>query len=485
MIYYVLVLFCQKTAEIYIPLSLNCKYMMNQNSSGFLSSIPMVTKNLIIINLLFWVASLVLPKVGIDLVQLFGLHFPGVKDFYPFQFVTYMFMHDTHSFAHVFFNMFGVYMFGRVLENVWGPKRFLIFYMVTGIGAGITQELVWLYSVHSFASANGVTLVQLVAGDPSLNYLITIGASGSVFGILLAFAMLFPNVPLYLMFIPIPIKAKYFVIFYGLAELFMGVANNGGDSVAHFAHLGGFPFLQYLQVPSSPELLLYRPWTIITYMFTHFDFLHILFNMLWLYWFGGLFLTFFSERQLGGLYLLGGIAGAVLFLVAYNIFPYFRTVAAYSYLMGASASVMAIVFAVSFYRKDLEIGLFLIGRIKLIYLALFTFVIDLLAITSTNAGGHIAHIGGALFGIWFAARIKEGKDLTAPMNRLLDWVVNLGKRKPKMRVTYKRPETDYEYNARKHRETVDLDAILDKLKRSGYESLSAEEKKKLFDASKK
>ena len=95
------------------------------------------------------------------------------------------------------------------------------------------------------------------------------------------------------------------------------------------------------------------------------------------------------------------------------------------------------------------------------------------------------YIGGALFGIWFAARIKEGKDLTAPMNRLLDWVVNLGKRKPKMRVTYKRPETDYEYNARKHRETVDLDAILDKLKRSGYESLSAEEKKKLFDASKK
>ncbi len=116
-------------------------------------------------------------------------------------------------------------------------------------------------------------------------------------------------------------------------------------------NLSGFPFLQYLQMPSSPELLLYRPWTIITYMFTHFDFLHILFNMLWLYWFGGLFLTFFSERQLGGLYLLGGIAGAILFLVAYNIFPYFRSVAAYSYLMGASASVMAIVFAVSFTGK--------------------------------------------------------------------------------------------------------------------------------------
>ena len=175
-------------------------------------------------------------------------------------------------------------------------------------------------------------------------------------------------------------------------------------------NIPGISFLQYLQMPSSPELLMYRPWTVITYMFTHFDFLHILFNMLWLYWFGGLFLTFFSERQLGGLYLLGGIAGAILFMLAYNIFPYFQTVASSSYLMGASASVMAIVFAVSFYRKDLEINLFLIGRIKLIYLALFTFVIDLLAITSENAGGHIAHIGGALFGIWFAMRIKEGTD---------------------------------------------------------------------------
>lgn len=246
-----------------------------------------------------------------------------------------------------------------------------------------------------------------------------------------------------------------------------------------------FSFLQYLQVPSSPELLMYRPWTIFTYMFTHFEFLHILFNMLWLYWFGGLFLNFFSERQLGGLYLLGGVAGAALFMVAYNLFPHFQTVASSSYLMGASASVMAIVFAVSFYRKDLEINLLLIGRIRLIYLALFTLVIDLLAITSDNAGGHIAHIGGALLGIWFASQIGKGKDLTAPMNRLLDWVANLGKRKPKMHVTYRRTETDYDYNARKHHENVDLDAILDKLKRSGYESLSADEKRRLFDASKK
>lgn len=247
----------------------------------------------------------------------------------------------------------------------------------------------------------------------------------------------------------------------------------------------GIPFLEYLQMPSSPMLLLMRPWTIFTYMFTHYDFLHILFNMLWLYWFGGIFLQFFNERQLGGLYVLGGIAGALFFLLAYNIFPYFQGVAARSFMMGASASVMAIVFAVSFYRKDYVINLFLIGRVKLIWLAVFTFIIDFLAITSTNAGGHLAHIGGALLGIWFASRIGKGKDLTAPINRMIDWFANLGKKKSRMKVTYKRTETDQEYNARKHEESKDLDEILDKLKRSGYDSLSKEEKKRLFDASKK
>lgn len=244
------------------------------------------------------------------------------------------------------------------------------------------------------------------------------------------------------------------------------------------------PFLFYLQLPASCGALLSRPWTLVTYMFTHYEFLHILFNMLWLYWFGGLFLTFFNERQLGGLYLLGGLAGAIFFVLCYNIFPYFLDMVDFSYLIGASASVMAIVFAISFYRKDMEVNLLLIGRIKLIYLAIFTLVIDLLAITSDNAGGHIAHVGGALFGIWFASRMRVGKDLTAPMNRLVDRFVNLFKRKPKMKVTYKRAETDYEYNARKRQEEADLDDILDKLKRSGYQSLSAEEKKRLFDASK-
>ena len=247
----------------------------------------------------------------------------------------------------------------------------------------------------------------------------------------------------------------------------------------------GAGILRLFELPAWMEIFFYQPWSILTYMFMHADIFHLLFNMLWLYWFGQLFLYFYSERSFCGLYFFGGLCGGALYMLFYNIFPYFQNVASFSYLMGASASVMAIVFAVSFYRKDLEINLFLIGRIKLIYLAIFTLVIDLLAMTSDNAGGHIAHIGGALFGMWFASRIRNGKDLTAPMNRLIDWFVNLGKRKPKMRVTYKRNETDYEYNARKHQESVDLDTILDKLKRSGYESLSAEEKKRLFDASKK
>ena len=218
--------------------------MMNQNGSGFLNSIPPVTKNLIIINLLFWVASLVLPKVGIDLVQLLGLHFPGVKDFYPFQFVTYMFMHDTHSFAHVFFNMFGVYMFGRVLENVWGPKRFLFYYIACGIGAGLIQEGVqYIKYIVDYSHYSQVDIgTGIIPMGEFLNMLTTVGASGAVYAILLAFGMLFPNNQLFIFPLPFPIKAKFFVFGYALIELYAGFANNPGDNVAHFAHLGGMLF---------------------------------------------------------------------------------------------------------------------------------------------------------------------------------------------------------------------------------------------------
>ena len=257
-------------------------------------------------------------------------------------------------------------------------------------------------------------------------------------------------------------------------------------------------FLEYIEIPSSIAALAYKPWTLITYMFVHFDFLHILFNMLWLYWFGKIFLTFFTERQLGGLYILGGIAGAALFLLSYNTIPLLVKDSGHSLLAGASASVMAIVFAVSFYQKDYKINLLFIGSIKLIYLAIVVFLLDLFAITSNNAGGHIAHIGGSLFGILFAFQYNRGKDITGFINRIIDKFVNLTRKRPKFKIfrTEKkvsdnntnnnrhRTETDDEYLRRKNEERRAIDEILDKLKRSGYESLSANEKKRLFDASK-
>ncbi|MCD7973795.1 MAG: rhomboid family intramembrane serine protease [Candidatus Azobacteroides sp.] len=226
---------------------------MYQNRSGFLGSIPPVTRNLIIINLLVWFATVALPNNLVNsLYQYLGLHYFASEYFNPAQLVTYMFMHG--NFSHVFFNMFAVFMFGRTLELVWGPKCFLIFYFITGIGAGLIQELVCGIRIYQFTGEFAPDLVSFVTNkgaDMSMNQIkdlaglvnsLTVGASGAVFGILLAFGMLFPNAELFLIFIPIPIKAKYFVVLYGLAELYFGIANYGGDNVAHFAHLGGMLF---------------------------------------------------------------------------------------------------------------------------------------------------------------------------------------------------------------------------------------------------
>ena len=215
----------------------------------------------------------------------------------------------------------------------------------------------------------------------------------------------------------------------------------------------------------------------------------ILFNMLWLYWFGALFLNFFSARHLRGVYILGGICGGLLYMTAYNIFPYFRPMTEYSFMLGASASVLAIVAATAYREPDYPIRLFLIGTVRLKYLALVVIVTDLLFITSSNAGGHIAHLGGALAGLWFAASLSKGADITAWINKSLDAVTALFSfkpRKPKMKVHYgTERQKDYNYNARKKAQSDEIDRILDKLKKSGYESLTTEEKKSLFDASKR
>jgi membrane associated rhomboid family serine protease len=244
----------------------------------------------------------------------------------------------------------------------------------------------------------------------------------------------------------------------------------------------------FLGVPSQMTLLLDRLWTLITYMFVHEGFLHLLFNMLWLYWFGQIFLQYFSGRSLGSLYVLGGLAGALLYVVAFNTIPYYIDMGR-GWMIGASASVMAIVMGAAFYRPDVQLHLLLLGPVKIVYIAIFAFVLDFLSLgNATNPGGHVAHIGGALLGYLFAMQYKKGRDITHWMSKLIDGFVGMFKprqRKSKMKVEHARSENDWDYNKRRHNEQEEIDAILDKLKQSGYSSLSADEKKKLFDASKK
>lgn len=224
-----------------------------------MNNIPTVTKNLLIINVLMFLGTIVAQSYNIDLGDYLGLHFVLAEDFNAAQLITYMFMHG--GFTHVFFNMFAVWMFGRILEQVWGPRRFLFYYLVCGIGAGLIQEVVMGIQYWSLASNMSPDLIEIVrsegaqilhnnmnytdSGMASLNFALngtTVGASGAVYAILLGFGMLFPNQSMFIFPLPFPIKAKYFVIGYALIELWSGFANNPNDNVAHFAHLGGMLF---------------------------------------------------------------------------------------------------------------------------------------------------------------------------------------------------------------------------------------------------
>ena len=261
--------------------------MSQQYSPAGFTLLPPVVKNLLIINGLFYLATLSLSNAfDIDLVNLLGLHYIQSDLFRPYQFATYMFLHG--SFSHVLWNMFALWMFGYLLENVWGSKRFLVYYMVTGLGAAVVQTIVHWIDYSSVQAA-----AQLYASNPTLDGFIgllrhhfpqyyeaegtvktfvsewgmaknspgyaiqsldyinqlmklrvdvpTVGASGAVYGILLAFGMMFPNMLIYVYFL-FPIKAKWIVLIYGAFELFSGISNNAGDNVAHFAHLGGMIF---------------------------------------------------------------------------------------------------------------------------------------------------------------------------------------------------------------------------------------------------
>ena len=251
------------------------------------AGITPAVKIIIIINVLVFLAiNMIGKRSDVDLVYILGMHLPQSQYFHIYQYITHMFTQE--GLTHLFFNMFAVFMFGRILESVWGTKRFIIYYFVTGLGAAALHSLVSLYGLHNMqeqfyafqSTPDAGVFAEFVRSHVSNPKLLSellqfvdawnaapasaqfagqaeyymqgiiqvytnapaFGASGAVFGILLAFGMLFPNTELYLMFIPIPIKAKYFVLLYGAAELFFGLQNSVGDNVAHFAHLGGMLF---------------------------------------------------------------------------------------------------------------------------------------------------------------------------------------------------------------------------------------------------
>lgn len=221
---------------------------MQYNNRSSVLNLPPVTLHLIIINVILWVATFACLKFNIDLTQWLGLHFWQSSRFNAAQFVTYMFMHDPSNVYHVFCNMFSLFMFGGLIERTLGSKRYLFYYVTCGLVAALVQEVVWQISLHDVITAvkGGIEYVaipsrsgmsQMLAGD-FFNMFVTVGASGAVFGILLAFGMLYPNMSMYIIPFPFPLKAKWVVLGYGVLELFFGISQ-AMDSVAHFAHLGG------------------------------------------------------------------------------------------------------------------------------------------------------------------------------------------------------------------------------------------------------
>jgi membrane associated rhomboid family serine protease len=236
----------------------------------------------------------------------------------------------------------------------------------------------------------------------------------------------------------------------------------------------------YLALPAYPETLIKKPWTLITYMFTHEGFFHILFNMLILYWMGKIFIDYLGDKKIFGIYILGGLAGALFYLLAYNFIPVFSMYSTEAVVIGASAGVMAVLLATTTLVPDYRMNLILLGPVPLKYIAAVLIVLDLINIKSGNAGGHIAHLGGALFGFIYIKQLKTGRDLVNPFSMILEKKAA----RSKMKVVHKKRTSDDDYVESKLQQQKILDNILDKISESGYESLTEREKEILFKMSK-
>ena len=262
--------------------------------------------------------------------------------------------------------------------------------------------------------------------------------------------------------------------------------------VCMFAGTPGFleEVMRQVQLPSHLSTLATRPWTVITYMFSQYDVLHILFNLLWFYWFGTLFRMVSTPRQMLALYIYGGLGGAVMFLLAYNLIPTFAYT--HGWLIGSSASVIAIVTATAILMPDFRMHLLFIGSVSLKWIAIATIGLVLIGVTGSNAGGEFAHIGGVIVGAWYGLMMKRGQDITRPLNRLFDMFVNGWHSITSIRLRNKTPESSYKYQSSSASspsidddDRAQLDEILDKIKKSGYAALTPEERKRLFDVSRR
>lgn len=250
----------------------------------------------------------------------------------------------------------------------------------------------------------------------------------------------------------------------------------------------------YLMLPADPDKLMTRPWTLITYFFFHKGFLHILFNMLYMYWFGRIISEYLGQNKLMGLYVWGGIGGGILYILAYNFLPYFEGAVAGSLLLGASGGVVAIVVGAATFQPNFTIGLIFLGPVKLKYIAAFTVLVSFIQSTGNNAGGEIAHLGGALVGFISIRQLQQGNDWSRPVVSFITWVKSLFKPQPKIKVSYKNTSrntssktssrTEKKAATKPKNNQAEIDAILDKISEKGYDALSKEEKQKLFNASK-
>lgn len=242
-------------------------------------------------------------------------------------------------------------------------------------------------------------------------------------------------------------------------------------------------FSYFFSLPADITSLTKKPWTIITYMFLHQNFMHLLFNMLWLYFFGKIFLSFFNAKQLISTYILGGICGGVLFVLSFNLFPVFANNLQNAIAMGASASVLAIVLAITTKSPNYKIKLFFSRNIKLKHIALACIIVDILNIPKGNAGGHLAHLGGAFFGFLYVKQLNGGNDISSRFNKIIDHLAELFYHKPKLKKVYRRTKSDQDFRKEKVRKQAKVDKVLEKIAKSGYEGLTKEEKDILFKAS--